>query len=69
VTGWLVPPGDPSALAAAISGALGDLSRLEAMGEAGRDLVEREFSWAAAGAATLRLYAELVRVSAAGTAS
>ncbi len=61
VNGWLVPPGDASALAAAISGALGDRARLAQMGEAGRAIVEREFSWEAAGAATLRLYEELMR--------
>jgi glycogen synthase len=61
VSGWLVPPGDASALAAAISGALAEPERLRGMGLAGRDLVEREFSWEAAGAATLRLYDELLR--------
>jgi glycogen(starch) synthase len=61
VTGWLVPPGDASALAAAISGALGRPGRLPAMGLAGRKIVEGEFSWAAAGAATLRLYEDLLR--------
>jgi glycogen(starch) synthase len=61
VTGWLVPPGDASALAAAISGALAEPERLRGMGLAGRALVEREFSWEAAGAATLRLYDELLR--------
>jgi glycosyltransferase involved in cell wall biosynthesis len=60
VTGWLVPPGDASALAAAISGAMGEPARLPAMGIAGRALVEQEFSWEAAGAATLRLYDELL---------
>jgi glycosyltransferase involved in cell wall biosynthesis len=61
INGWLVAPGDASALAAAISGALGDLGRLAAMGLAGRVIVEREFSWEAAGAATLELYRGLVR--------
>jgi glycosyltransferase involved in cell wall biosynthesis len=61
VSGWLVPPGDASALAAAISGALGEPERLPAMGMAGRTTVEREFSWAAAGAETLRLYEDLLR--------
>jgi glycogen synthase len=61
VSGWLVPPGDPSALAAAISGALAQPERLRTMGAAGRAIVEREFSWEAAGAATLRLYDELLR--------
>jgi len=56
INGWLVPPGDHSALAAAISGALGEPRRLAGMGTAGRAIVEREFSWDAAGAATIRLY-------------
>jgi glycosyltransferase involved in cell wall biosynthesis len=61
VSGWLVPPGDASALAAAISGALGQPERLPAMGLAGRDTVLREFSWTAAAAATLCLYEDLLR--------
>ena len=61
VNGWLVPPGDPSALAAAISGAIADPERLIQMGEAGRRLIVREFSWDAAVAATLRLYEEVLR--------
>lgn len=61
VSGWLVPPGEASALAAAISGALAQPERLGEMGAAGRAIVEREFSWEAAGAATLRLYEELLR--------
>jgi glycosyltransferase involved in cell wall biosynthesis len=60
VNGWLVPPGDASALAAAISGALADGSRLAAMGAAGRQIVEQEFSWTVAGAATVALYADLL---------
>jgi glycogen synthase len=61
INGWLVPPGDASALAGAISGALGTPGRLPEMGRAGREIVEREFSWATAAAATLRLYDELLR--------
>lgn len=60
VNGWLVRPGDPSALAAAVSGALDDPGKLAALGHAGRGIVEREFSWDAAGAATIRLYDELI---------
>jgi glycogen synthase len=59
--GWLVPPGDASSLAAAISGALGNLDRFPAMGGAARTIVEQEFSWTVAGAAVLRLYDELLR--------
>jgi len=60
VNGWLVAPDDPAALAAAISGAVGDPRKLEAYGDAGRAIVEREFSWDAAGRATLQLYEELL---------
>jgi glycosyltransferase involved in cell wall biosynthesis len=60
INGWLVPPGDPSALAAAISGALADPARLAHYGLAGRIIVEREFSWTAAGDATVALYRELL---------
>jgi glycosyltransferase involved in cell wall biosynthesis len=60
VTGWLVRPGDASGLAAAINGALGERSRLAGMGAEGRRLVEREFSWNAAGPATIRLYEEVL---------
>ena len=60
LNGWLVMPGDPSALAAAISGALSDLARLAHYGLAGREIVEREFSWTAAGDATVALYRELL---------
>jgi glycosyltransferase involved in cell wall biosynthesis len=58
--GWLVPPGDASALSAAISSALADPARLAHYGLAGRAIVEREFSWAAAGDATVALYRELL---------
>ena len=61
--GWLVAPGDPSALAAAISGALSDPARLARYGLAGRQIVEREFSWTAAGDATVALYRELLHSS------
>ena len=58
--GWLVAPGDASGLAAAISGAVGDPARLAHYGLAGRRIVEREFSWTAAGDATVALYRELL---------
>jgi glycosyltransferase involved in cell wall biosynthesis len=60
VNGWLVEPGDPSALAAAISGAVDEPKTLAAFGHAGRIIVEGEFSWDAAGRATLALYKELL---------
>lgn len=60
VNGWIVEPGDASALAAAISGALGDPMRLIEMGHAGRAIVERQFSWSTLVEQTLDLYAELL---------
>jgi glycosyltransferase involved in cell wall biosynthesis len=62
VNGWLVEPGDVSALAGAISGAIDEPARLAMFGRASRTIVEREFSWDAAGRATIALYEELVRV-------
>jgi glycosyltransferase involved in cell wall biosynthesis len=60
VTGWLVPPGNDEALAAAIGKALADTARLATMGSAGRALVDREFSWRAATDRLLNVYAELL---------
>ncbi|MGH9372947.1 MAG: glycosyltransferase family 4 protein, partial [Vicinamibacterales bacterium] len=63
VNGWLVPPGDPASLAGALSGALSDLERLAEMGAAGRTIVEEEFSWDIVGAATIRMYNNLLAAS------
>ena len=60
VTGWLVPPGNEEALAAAIGKALADAARLQAMGIAGRALVDKEFSWRAATDRLLNVYSELL---------
>ena len=60
LNGWIVEPGDPSALAAAISGALDNPLRLMEMGHAGRAIVEAEFSWTALVEQTLDLYSELL---------
>ena len=61
VTGWLVPPGNADALARAIAAALSNRARLPVMGEAGRALVERKFSWPAVTDRLLDLYAETLR--------
>jgi glycosyltransferase involved in cell wall biosynthesis len=45
VNGILVPPGNPIALAHALRDSLADPVRLMALGEAGRQLVVREFTW------------------------
>ncbi len=60
VNGWIVAAGDPGALAAAISGALEDRERLSRMGAAGREIVERGFSWQTAVRETLALYQRLL---------
>lgn len=60
VTGWLVPSGDAGALARAIASALSNRARLPAMGEAGRALVERKFSWPAVTDRLLDLYDEML---------
>jgi glycosyltransferase involved in cell wall biosynthesis len=43
-TGWLVPPGDAPALAAAMSQALGDAEAREALGRTGREIAVADFS-------------------------
>ena len=45
LNGWLVAPGDATALAAALRQALASRSGLATMGEASRQIVEREFNW------------------------
>jgi len=60
-TGWLVPPGDAVALTDALREAMSRRSGLMAMGDAGRALVEREFSWDAVAERTIALYRALAR--------
>jgi glycosyltransferase involved in cell wall biosynthesis len=45
VTGLLVPPGDPAALASALCTYMDDPARAKAMGEAGYARVQAQFSW------------------------
>jgi glycosyltransferase involved in cell wall biosynthesis len=56
VTGWLVPPGDPTALAEAILEALTDRARAQRMGEQGRQVVEAEYSLESMGRRVEQLY-------------
>jgi alpha-maltose-1-phosphate synthase len=60
VTGLLVPPDDPAALADALNELLRDPGRANAMGRAGRERAVAEFSWDTVAAQTAELYAELV---------
>jgi starch synthase len=59
VTGLLVPPDDPAALAEALNALVRDPSRAAAYGAAGRERAVTEFSWTTIAAATADLYAEL----------
>ncbi|OHV36402.1 MULTISPECIES: glycogen synthase [Pseudofrankia] len=60
VTGLLVPPDDPPALAAAMNELLADPARSGAMGRAGRDRAVTEFGWPAVARQTARLYESLL---------
>lgn len=60
VDGLLVPPGDPSALAATIAGLLTDPSRRQALGGKGRAKVEASFDWSTQTGRTLRLFADVL---------
>jgi len=61
VTGLLVPPDDPAALAAALGELVRDPARAAAYGQAGRERAVAEFSWQTVAAATAALYAELAK--------
>jgi glycosyltransferase involved in cell wall biosynthesis len=60
INGWLVEPGDVTQLAWALGRGLSHREELDALGRAGRRIVEEEFSWRAAGNATIALYDELL---------
>ncbi len=59
-TGYLVPPGRPDDLAAALRRVLDDPAAARAMGQAGRRRVEARFSWASVAARTEEVYAEAI---------
>ena len=60
VSGFLVPPGDATALAAKLCEALRDDERRRAMGEHGRRVVETRFTFAAQSEQYQRLFASLL---------
>lgn len=60
VTGLLVPPGEPAALARALRALLEDPARARALGLAGRRRVEEHFGWDAIAALTHRVYDDVV---------
>jgi len=59
VTGLLVPPDDPAALAGALNALLRDPDRARGYGDAGRARAVGEFSWPAIASETVALYTEL----------
>ena len=63
--GLLVPPGDASALAAAMDRLLGDETLRKQMGQRGRELVAREFSLEQMVAGNLVVYQDLLAAPAA----
>ena len=64
VTGALVPPRDPAALAAQFAVLLGDPALRQRMGHAALRRVEREFTWPLVAKRTAALYETLLRNSA-----
>ena len=64
VTGWLVDPNDPAALARGLEDAERARTAWRTMGEAGRALVEAEFDWPVIERALRTLYAELLEAPA-----
>src|SRR5712692_5129203 len=59
-TGWLVPPADPPALAAAMRAVLAEPERAAALGRAGRRRVESRFSWERIAELTLEVYRDAI---------
>ena len=60
LTGALVPPRDPAALAERLGAFLADPARCARMGRAARARVEREFTWAGTAGRTAALYAAVL---------
>ena len=61
VTGLLVPPGDPHALAEALCTMLRNPERGRAFGDAGRRRVEKHFTVERTGAATVSVYRDVLK--------
>ena len=61
--GLLVPPRDAASLAAALRRLLEDRATRQRMGDAGRELAQREFSLEQVISATLSLYERLLKRS------
>jgi len=68
-TGALVPPGDPRALADAVTGLLENEPRRRELGAEGRRRAARDYSWDAIAARLLDVYGLVARAPAAVTAA
>lgn len=68
LNGWLVEPGNPAALASALSDALGATAQLEVMGAESRAIVVREFAWPAVADRLVALYDEVLSDRESGPA-
>ena len=66
--GWLVAPGNPAELAAALGALFASRDRLATLGACSRRLVVEQFAWPAVAASTRALYERLLcgRPAAAG---
>jgi alpha-maltose-1-phosphate synthase len=60
VTGLLVPPADPKALADSLNRVIRDRAMARRMGLAGRKRVEDQFSWTSIAEKTMAMYKELI---------
>ncbi|MEX2237894.1 MAG: glycosyltransferase family 4 protein [Dehalococcoidia bacterium] len=60
VSGLLVPPADPVALAAAIKGLLDDPAERERLGRAGRERILSAFNWPKAARETVQVYRKVL---------
>jgi glycosyltransferase involved in cell wall biosynthesis len=62
VTGILVPPNDPLALADAICSLLGNPDKRAKMGEAGREFVRKNYDWMENAGRMKRIYEKLLNI-------
>jgi D-inositol-3-phosphate glycosyltransferase len=69
VTGFLVPPRDPAALAARLDQLRRDPALARRMGEAGLARAQAEFTWQGVGNSLARIYAHAARLVPASTAA
>ena len=68
ITGVLVPPRDPAALAARLDQLRRDPALARRMGEAGLERARKEFTWRGVGEALAQIYMRTARLVPAKTA-